>query len=137
MRNDEYGAQRVAQAGDRGYAHGLSEVLRASRLYVALSKGGFAGKLGMAERSYQRMENGQRPVPPGLMDTVEQVLTEFDDAVELLIERATRSGDLVIEVTDDDPAEWHRAVVGRACIESRRIMPILSGNRERSDHDAR
>lgn len=130
MNNEEYGAQRVAQDGDRGYVHGLGEVIRAARMYTALSKGGFAAKLGMAERSYQRMERGERPVPPGLIATLDAVLDEFDTAVELLIERATRSGDLVIDVTDEPAGEWHRAVVGRACIESRRITPILSGMRK-------
>jgi hypothetical protein len=130
MNNEEYGAKRVAQEGDRGYVEGMGEVLRAARLYVAMSKGGFATKLGMAERSFVRMERGERPIPPGLLDTVDTVLDEFDTAVELLTERATRSGDLTIEVTATVEGEWHRAVVGRACIESRRITPILSGIRK-------
>lgn len=130
MNNDDYAAQRIAREGDRGYVHGLGEVLRAARLYVGLSKGGFATKLGMAERSYVRMERGERPIPPGLLDTVDTVLDEFDSAVGLMVERATRSGDLTVAVTSDHDAEWHRAVVGRACIESRRITPILSGIRK-------
>lgn len=129
MNNEEYGAQRIAQEGDRGYITGLGEVLRAARLYVAMSKAGFAAKLGMAERSFVRMERGERPIPPGLLDTVDAVMDEFDTAVDLIVERATRSGDLVIEVHDTDDGEWHRAVVGRAWIESRRITPILSGIR--------
>jgi hypothetical protein len=128
MKNKDYSAQRVAQEGDRGYVEGMGEVLRAARLYVAMSKGGFATKLGMAERSFVRMERGERPIPPGLLDTVDTVLDEFDSAVELLVERATRSGDLSMTVSTEPEGEWHRAVVGRACIESRRIMPILSGN---------
>jgi transcriptional regulator with XRE-family HTH domain len=128
MNNEEYGAKRVTQEGDRGYITGLGEMLRAARLYVALSRGGFAAKLGMAERSYVRMERGERPIPPGLMDSLDAVLDEFDLAVELLVERATRSGDLSMTVSTEPEGEWHRAVVGRACIESRRIMPILSGN---------
>jgi hypothetical protein len=128
MKNKDYSAQRVAQQGDTGYVEGMGEVLRAARLYVALSKAGIADKLGMAERSYARMESGDRPIPPGLMDSLDAVLDEFDSAVELLVERATRSGDLSMTVSTEPEGEWHRAVVGRACIESRRIMPILSGN---------
>jgi transcriptional regulator with XRE-family HTH domain len=128
MKNKDYNAQRVAQQGDTGYVEGMGEVLRAARLYVALSKAGIADKLGMAERSYARMESGDRPIPPGLMDSLDAVLDEFDSAVELLVERATRSGDLSMTVSTEPEGEWHRAVVGRACIESRRIMPILSGN---------
>jgi hypothetical protein len=130
MNNEDYGAKRVAQEGDRGYVEGMGEVLRAARLYVGMSKGGFAAKLGMAERSFVRMERGERPIPPGLFDTVDAVLDVFDTAVELVIKRATRSGDLTIDVTDAGDGEWHRAVVGRACIESRRITPILSAIRK-------
>jgi hypothetical protein len=131
MKNKDYSAQRVAQQGDTGYVEGMGEVLRAARLYVALSKAGIADKLCMAERSYARMESGDRPIPPGLMDSLDAVLDEFDSAVELLVERATRSGDLSMTVSTEPEGEWHRAVVGRACIESRRIMPILSGNNMR------
>jgi transcriptional regulator with XRE-family HTH domain len=133
MRNDEYRAQRIAQEGDRGHLTGLGEVLRAARLYLGLSKTGIALKLSMAERSYTRMERGERPIPAGVLESLDEAMDEFDTAVELLIERATRSGDLRIDVTTEPEGEWHRAVVGRACIESRRITPILSVNTLREE----
>lgn len=127
MKNEYY------KESDPGYVAGLGEMLRSARLYVALSRDGFATKLGMAERSYRRMESGERPIPPGLLDTMDAVLDEFDSAVEMVIERASRSGDLVIEVRDDPEGEWHRAVVGRAAIESRRIMPTLLTSTQREE----
>jgi transcriptional regulator with XRE-family HTH domain len=133
MRNDAYRAQRIAQEGDRGHITGLGEVLRAARLYLGLSKTGIALKLSMAERSYTRMERGERPVPPGVLESLDEAMDEFDTAVELLIERATRSGDLAIEVSAEPEGEWHRAVVGRACVESRRITPTLLASTPRED----
>lgn len=105
------------------YTAGLGELIRASRLYIGLSKDGMARKLGMTDRSYERIESGERDCPPGLLDSVDALMDAFDDDVFNLIRSATDAGDKVVEVSTEPRQEWHRCVVGRAAVESKRVMP--------------
>lgn len=108
------------------YAEGLGELIRASRLYLGLSKDGMAKQLRMSDRSYDRIESGERDCPPGLLDSIDKVLQRFDDEVAAMEDWATRKGDLTVEVSPDPRQEWRRAVVGRAAVLSHRVMPILT-----------
>jgi transcriptional regulator with XRE-family HTH domain len=110
------------------YTAGLGELVRASRLYLGLSKDGMAHRLNMSDRSYERIESGERDCPPGLLDSIDAVMDAFDDEVFRLIADATASGDKVVEVSTDPREEWHRCVVGRAAVESKRVMPRLAVN---------
>ncbi len=114
------------------YTNGLGEVIRASRLYMGLSKDGMAKQLRMADRSYDRIESGERDCPPGLLDSVEEVMARFDDEVAAAVALATSKGDMMVNVTEDPRQEWRRCVVGRAAVESNRVIPILTDAEGRS-----
>ena len=114
------------------YTNGLGEVIRASRLYMGLSKDGMAKQLAMSDRSYDRIESGERDCPPGLLDTIEKVMTRFDDEVAAVVDLATAKGDMVVNVSPDPRQEWRRSVVGRAAVESHRVMPMLTDAEGRS-----
>lgn len=105
------------------YTPGLGEVIRASRLYLGLSKDGMAHQLKMSDRSYERIESGERDCPPGLLDSIDALMDTFDDAVFELIADATATGDKIVDVSTAPREEWHRCVVGRAAVESKRVMP--------------
>jgi transcriptional regulator with XRE-family HTH domain len=113
------------------YTHGLSELIRAHRLYMGLTKDGMASKLGMADRSYERIESGERDCPPGLLDHIDRVVDEFDTEVDKAIAMADemlvgKEDDVVrIELKSHPRNEWVRAVIGRAAIRSGLIMPVL------------
>lgn len=121
------------------YTEGLGELIRAKRLYTGLSKDGFAKQLGMADRSYERIEDGTAPTPPGLLDSVERVLDRFDHEVVAVVGTLPSDESVITMNVDDRPRnEWNRAVVARAAVESSRITPILVGDfrggpREASD----
>ena len=92
-------------------------------MYLGLTKAAMADALGMAERSYTRIEIGERECPPGLLDTVEEVVEKFDDAVD---DVADTTPDPTVQVGDIPGGEWYRAVVGRAAvITAGKITPIL------------
>ena len=98
------------------YASGLGELIRAHRLYMGLSREAMADKLGMAERSYTRIENNQRACPPGLLDTIEMVVDRFEHSVETL---AQSSRPITLDPSDDD---WIRSVKGRAALEGGKAL---------------
>ena len=115
------------------YTHGLAELIRSHRLYMGLSKDGMADRLGMSIRSYERIESGARDCPPGLLDHIETVSGEFDDAVGTLIGLATAEEGLytvekklTVSFTSEFRHEWMRAVSGRAAVLSGLVMPILT-----------
>ena len=119
------------------YAHGLGELIRAHRLYLGLSQRGMAKNLGdMDRRSYQRIETGQDPCPPGLIDTVRDLVAKFEDEVDAVIDAATTELDRKYGPTVDvaskvlapsDPRrDWQRCVVGRAAVDSNAIIPVLT-----------
>ena len=97
------------------YTSGLGETIRAHRLYMGLSREAMAAHLGMADRSYARIESNQRDCPPGLIDTLHAMADRFDADVV-----AARSCDQLELSQDAD--EWTRAVAGRAAVESGRIL---------------
>lgn len=109
------------------YTEGLGEVIRALRNYTGMSKVGMAIKLGMARRSYQRIENGDDPCPPGLLDTIGEIIDQFDREVEEALALVGSGMDVGVPVSDDPREEWRRAVIGRASVEDARITPILVG----------
>jgi len=97
------------------YTSGLGETIRAYRLYMGLSRETLAAHLGMAVRSYARIESNQRDCPPGLIDTLHTMADRFDAEVT-----AARSRNQLELGQDAD--EWTRAVAGRAAVESGRIL---------------
>lgn len=113
----------IAEKNPDTYTAGLGELIRASRLYIGLSKDGMAHRLGMTDRSYERIESGERDCPPGLLDSIDALMDQFDDEVFRLVQDATASGDKVVDVSTEPREEWWRCVVGRAAVESKRVMP--------------
>ena len=109
------------------YTPGLGELIRASRLYIGLSKDGMSHRLGMSDRSYERIESGERDCPPGLLDSIDALMDKFDTEVGELISDATAVGDKIVPVSTEPREEWFRCVVGRAAIESKRVMPRAIG----------
>lgn len=118
------------------YTHDLGEFIRAHRLYLGLSQRGMAKNLGdMDRRSYQRIENGQDPCPPGLLDTISELVAKFESEVDAVIEAATAELDreygdnmdvrLKVRAPSDPRREWERAVVGRAAVDSTCVVPVL------------
>lgn len=123
----------MTQKNPPEYAQGLGELIRAHRLYMGLTKDGMANKLGMSDRSYERIESGERDCPPGLIDHIDAVVDAFDTEVETAITQseamlagADNTDDVVrIELRSHPRNEWIRAVIGRAAIRSGLIMPVL------------
>lgn len=98
---------------------GLGEVIRANRAYIGISQRGMAKHLNdMDRRSYQRIENGEDPCPPGLLDTVAATTARFDAEVDAVLAAIEKSDDKVVRVgaPTDPRQEWLRCVVGRAYI---------------------
>lgn len=109
------------------YTWGLGELVRSLRLYTGLSREGMAGRLNMALRSYQRIEKGHAACPPGLIDTIDTIVDEFDTAVAAVRWKWNHAGPPPEHVTVTEDDEWHRAVMGRAAVETGRTIPILDG----------
>jgi transcriptional regulator with XRE-family HTH domain len=114
------------RTGPECYTEGLAEVIRGFRLYVGLSKDALAERIGMATRTYERIEYGERDCPPGLLDTLQAMVVEFDTEVERVVDAAAGGeyGDhLAIPVSP--LKEWERCVVARAAMMSPKITPVL------------
>lgn len=112
------------------YTAGLGELVRAHRKYTGLSQRTFAEQCGIREKSLSDIEIGRRDTPPGFLDTVEQVVSRYDNEVEATIQRAgvmVEDGHDEIEftVSTDPDDEWVRAVIGRAAVLARTIRPTL------------
>lgn len=118
------------------YSDHWGELIRAHRNFLGISQRTMSERLKIGEKSLSDIEIGRRPCPPGFLDSVESVADEFDDDVEATVKVAElwskERGDarMDIEVSSDPEDEWKRAVVGRAAVESGRIMPILVGKYE-------
>lgn len=121
------------------YTHGLGEFIRAHRLYIGLSQRGMAKNLGdMDRRSYQRIENDQDPCPPGLVDTVRELVAKFETEVDAVIDAASAelerkygiAVDTAVKVSapGDPRQEWERCVVARAAVDSDAVLPVLTSN---------
>lgn len=117
------------------YTDGLGELIRAHRRYISVSERTMAKKLGIVEKSLSDIEIGRRSCPPGFLDSVRVVIEEFEGDVNDLTARSAEMGaalDPHIHVTADSEGEWHRAVIGRAAVQSGRLTPVLIANdRER------
>lgn len=109
------------RSGPEGYATGVGEVIRGYRLYLGLSRNAMAIKLGVAFRSYERMEDGTRDCPPGFFDTLRAVVRDFEYAVERVLDDPP--GAPIVHPGEDN--EWWRSIVARAAISSSRITPVL------------
>lgn len=109
------------------YAQGYGELVRAHRLYMGISQRTLSRRMKMAEKSFSDIEVGRRHCPPGFVDEVAKVCDEFDAAVEAIITAVEQDPrDQVNFDIDSEPRnEWTRAVVGRAAVQSARIMPML------------
>lgn len=109
------------------YAQGWGELIRAHRNFIGISQRALAYRMKLSERSLSDIEVGRRSCPPGFLDAVETVADEFDNDVEKVIEVAQGCTDemFTIKVDPDPKNEWQRAVVGRAAVESGKIMPVM------------
>ncbi len=115
------------------YVKGWGELIRAHRMLMGVSQRTLARRLQMSERSLSDIEVGRRNCPPGFLDAVERVVKEFDTDVDRAIragadsvaEQSHELSRIRIEVGDTPDAEWNRAVVGRAAVEGRVLMPQL------------
>lgn len=108
--------------GPATYTHGLGELIRAHRLYMCLNKDDMAARLKMNPRTYDRIENGQRDCPPGLLDSIREVVAAFEADVDALAEADPGT----VRVRDGQKDAWLRAVAGRAAVETEgNIVPIL------------
>jgi hypothetical protein len=128
------------RTGPTEYTEGLGEVVRGYRLYTGLSVHGFAAKIGMSVRTYERIEFGTpsprdkakgrgSQVPPGFFDTLNGIMGEFDDAVDTLITNCAKMPGVVPTVTGTPGDEWARAVACRASMMVPSITPILEPRR--------
>lgn len=114
------------------YTDGLGELVLAHRRYCGVSQRTFGERLGIKEKSLSDIEIGRRPCPPGLMDTVYRVIDDFDDAVDAVVDKAEEMGasdeaSISMDVASEGVDEWARAVIGRAAVQSGRIVPTLAG----------
>lgn len=113
------------------YVDGWGELIKAHRLYVGLTVKDMADRLGMSEKSLLDIEVNRRSCPPGLLDSVREIVEEFDDEVLF----ATRNAvGLLLDNQDDDfitvklgKDDWKKAIIRRAAVTGGRIMPILDG----------
>lgn len=109
--------------GPATYTHGLGELIRAHRLYLCLSKDEMAARLKMNPRTYDRIESGQRDCPPGLLDSIREVVAAFESDVDALSE--AQPGTVTVREGAQDA--WLRAVAGRAAVETEGdIVPVLA-----------
>jgi len=124
------------RTGPKDYTEGLGEVIRGYRLYTGLTREAMAARIGMALRSYERIEDGCRGTacPPGLFDTLETILAEFDDAVGKM---SVAGRTAPIKVSTDPALEWRRCVADRAAVEYEHITPMLTRARRQDKHAAR
>lgn len=107
------------RSGPADYQDGLGEVVRGFRLYTGVSRLAMAEMIGIAVRSYERIEDGSRSCPPGFLDTLQGIVVEFDSAVE----DAVASGPAEPVVSISASGEWARAIACRAAVLSDRITP--------------
>jgi transcriptional regulator with XRE-family HTH domain len=106
------------------------ELARQHRLYTSLTVRDFSQKLGISESSLIDIEKGRRDLPEDVMDRIEQITEEFDEAVDAAVAAAEKmitsdEESVQIPVSTDEP--WQRAVLGRAAVLSGTIVPILGG----------
>ena len=112
------------------YVDGWGELIRAHRKYLSVSQSCMATRLNMSERSFSDIECGRRPCPPGLLDSVEALVAEFDSAVASAVQAAraaaTKSppnGRIPVEVRESDGG-WSHAVLCRAAVKGGLLMPV-------------
>lgn len=111
------------RTGPETYELGLGEVIRGYRMYIGLSQPAMAHRIGMATRSYERIEEGERHCPPGFIDTLRELMNDFDDAVDVAIRSERVLERPEVRLGEDE--EYRRAVMGRAAIATPRITPAL------------
>lgn len=98
------------------YEWGHAGRLRAYRDYLGLTVQEMAERLGMARRSYQRMETGTAAVPVSLWDTIDGIVEDFEKAVTRLVRTPDGNDATVIVELAEDASMWQRNVVARAMI---------------------
>lgn len=111
----------LVRTGPADYTDGLGEVIRAYRLYMGLSRSCMAIELGVSIRTYERIEDGARDCPPGLIDSIRTLVQNFELAVAGVLEAGITHPVVRLGVDGD----WDRAVYGRAAISDPRITPEL------------
>lgn len=118
----------------------VGELVRAHRMYIGLSQRAFATKLGIPEKSLSDIEIGRRSGTQRFLDYVIDQVDEFDEAVKLTVtaaeDRLKHKAEETVHIEVDDEseleAEWQRAVIGRAAVESGLIVPLLVGRYARA-----
>ena len=131
----------VAETADRNAPHdgnripadyedGWGELIRAYRMYMGISQRTMAERLAMSERSLSDIEIGRRRCPPGFVNSVREVVKEFDSDVEKTVrsaslgEHSSAKKLTTVEVTEDVEGEWKRSVIGRAAVQSGLLIPV-------------
>ena len=61
--------------------------IRLMREYQGLTTDEMAEALHLAPRSYKRFENGQDPVPPGVLEDQLKLVQQFEDTIDGLLEQ--------------------------------------------------
>lgn len=102
------------------YTPGIGVTIMAYRLYMGLTRDTLAEKMGMNPRSLERIEQNQRDCPPGLLDTLAEMLQKFEHAVDNAVIAINSSSQPYTLTSDAD--EWTRAVFGRAAVETGRSV---------------
>ncbi len=115
----------------QSHEFGLSETIRAHRLFLGLTQREMARLLHQDRRNYQHIESGRNPCPPGMLSQIEVLSDRFAYEVELILDEADRrdpaDGPLTVAVTTDgtDEDTWQRNVAGRAAVEATEDHPIV------------
>lgn len=106
------------------YLWGASARVRAYRDYFGLGTYDMADTLGMSRRSYLRIESGEAAVPPGFWNTLDALVTRFENEVMdlLSLRRDTDTGRALVAVSDDAD-QWRRTVIAHAMIRDPRLRP--------------
>lgn len=102
------------------YTPGLGVTIMAYRLYMGLTRDTLAERMGMNPRSLERIEQNQRDCPPGLLDTLAEMVSKFEHAVDIAVDAINTAPHPVTLNADAD--EWTRAVYGRAAVETGRSV---------------
>lgn len=114
------------------YVEGWGELIRAYRKYFSISQRAMSERLSMSERSFSDIETGRRPCPPGLLDSIQALIAEFDSAVANAVQAAREAaaaqtpaaGKIPVDVGDEADGAWGHAVLCRAAVKGGLLLPV-------------
>lgn len=109
------------------YDWGKAGKLRAMRDYLGVKQFEMARLIGVAERSYKRMESGTDPVPATLWKDIATLHDKQDREVQDMV-YAAHNNDPVRDHASWDDSRWLRTVLARAMRHAPQIEPTLPGD---------